>query len=268
MVASAGISEAGPVRSNNEDYFFVDDTLGLYVVADGMGGHAAGEVASRIAVETIAGFIRRPAPTDGDDGSAVIDPPLSPVAIRLRTAVQTANRSIWQAAARHAPYAGMGTTIVCAVVTGDRLTIAHAGDSRLYILSGSTLTAETQDDTWAAAFPGGARAGETCMADHPFKHVLTNVLGGGEQPTVHLRERTLSGGETLLLCTDGVHNVLDEQALLTILSGTAPVDALARTVVHTALQRGSRDNATAVVVRYTPEGPQAAGGDARGSMEA
>ena len=254
MVASAGISEAGPIRSNNEDCFLVDDRLGLYVVADGMGGHAAGEVAARLAVDTIGEFVRRNAEVSGAP-----DPALSTAANRLREAVETANRSIWQAAARHAPYAGMGTTVVCALVNGASLTIAHAGDSRLYSIAGGILTAETRDDTWAAAFQGGLGATGSCAADHPFRHVLTNVLGGGEQTTVHVRERALTGGETLLLCTDGVHNVLDEAALVEILSTTASPQATARELVTAAIERGSRDNVTAVVVRYTAEGEERPG---------
>ena len=267
MVTSAGISEAGPVRSNNEDCFLVDDRLGLYVVADGMGGHAAGEVASRLAVDTIGEFVRRTANAQDPEWPAGADPALSPSANRLREAVEMANRSIWQAAARHAPYAGMGSTVVCALLSGGLLTIAHAGDSRLYLLSDGALTAETRDDTWAAAFPTRSAVNGGCATDHPLRHVLTNVLGGGEQATVHLRERQLAGGETLLLCTDGVHNVLDETALLHILLRTSSLMAAARAIVTTAIERGSRDNVTAVVVHYPERAPEERSAEGRGSME-
>jgi protein phosphatase len=263
VTASAGVSEAGPVRSNNEDCFLVDDRLGLYIVADGMGGHAAGEIASRLAVDTIGEFLRRAARVLEEERPSRFDPAMSVSANRLRGAVETANRSIWQAAARHAPYSGMGTTVVCALLCGGALTVAHAGDSRLYVLAEGTLTAATRDDTWAAAFPGG---GGRCASDHPFRHVLTNVLGGGEQATVHLSERPLAGGETLLLCTDGVHNVLDDSVLAEILSRRSSIGTIARAVVSTAIERGSRDNATAVVVRYTADGPQAIGVGRRGSI--
>src|ERR671910_2638682 len=151
MVLAQAVSDAGPVRKNNEDSWAVEDDLQLYVVADGMGGHSAGEVASRLAVEALVGFIRRSHEETAVSWPYGIDPTLSLQANRLRTAINLANRRIFRAAESHDDYTGMGTTIVCALIADGRLIVGHVGDSRLYRWDGTTLSQLTQDDTWAAA---------------------------------------------------------------------------------------------------------------------
>jgi protein phosphatase len=250
MIRSFGVSESGPVRPNNEDSLFVSDELGLYVVADGMGGHAAGEVASRLAVEAIENFIQRSREPGDFSWPCGIDPDLSFAGNRLRTAIFLANRRVYRVAEGHDDYTGMGTTVVCALVTGDNVTIGHVGDSRLYLLAEGTLSVQTRDDTWAATVLAGASLDPGRLADHPMRHVLTNVLGAREQTDVHLSEHRLAGGEILLLCTDGVHAVLDDETLRRLLSADAPVEAIARSIVGEAIGRGTRDNASAAVVRY------------------
>jgi len=253
MIVSFGISDAGPVRSNNEDCFLADDELSLYVVADGMGGHAAGEVASRLAVEAIERFVRRSQDPGDFSWPCGIDPALSFTGNRLRTAIYLANRRVYRVADEHDDYTGMGTTVVCALISGSQLTIGHVGDSRLYLLSGGRLTTQTRDDTWAATVLGGDGTASR-IADHPMRNVLTNVLGAREQTEIHLAERDLTAGEMLLLCSDGVHNVLDESALCALMSQDQPPDVIAQAVVTTAIKRGTRDNATAVVVRCLESG--------------
>jgi protein phosphatase len=256
MIDSFGVSDPGPVRSNNEDCFLTEDELSLFVVADGMGGHAAGEVASRLAVEAIENFIRRSQDPGDFSWPCGIDPTLSYTGNRLRTAIYLANRRVFRVAEGHDDYTGMGTTVVCALMNGASLTIGHVGDSRLYLLSNGTLSVQTRDDTWAATVLSGD-ADARRVADHPMRNVLTNVLGAREQTEIHLSERQLNHGEMLLLCSDGVHNVLDERALHALLSREGTLEAIARAVVDAAIERGSRDNATALVVRYL-EGPNAA----------
>ena len=253
MIVSFGISDAGPVRSNNEDCFLTDDELSLYVVADGMGGHAAGEVASRLAVESIERFVRRSQDPGDFSWPCGIDPALSYTGNRLRTAIYLANRRVYRVADEHDDYTGMGTTVVCALLSGAQLTIGHVGDSRLYLLSGGRLTAQTRDDTWAATVLGGD-GNASHIVDHPMRNVLTNVLGARDQTEIHLAERELVDGDMLLLCSDGVHNVLDEAALGALLAQDQSPDVIAQAVVATAMKQGTRDNATAVVVRYRGSG--------------
>src|SRR3954471_12214067 len=168
MVLAHAVSDAGPVRKNNEDSCAVEHDLQVYVVADGMGGHNAGEVASRLAVEALVGFLRRSHEDTDVSWPYGIDPTISLHANRLRTAINLANRRVFRAAESHDDYTGMGTTVVAALVAGDRLIVGSVGDSRLYLLSGGTLVQVTQDDTWAATMLKDARdADPQAFANHP-----------------------------------------------------------------------------------------------------
>ncbi len=259
MVDAFGITETGPVRATNEDCFLADEGLSLFVVADGMGGHAAGEVASRLAVDAIQSFVRCSERSTDMSWPCGLDPTLSLAGNRLKTAIYLANRRVFLVAAENEDCSGMGTTVVCALIEDAHLAIGHVGDSRLYVLSNGVLVSHTRDDTWAETILGGQGDAKT-IAAHPMRNVLTNVLGARDQTEIHLVERPLHDGETILLCTDGVHNVLDDGTLATLLSRPATARDIARSVVSAALEQGSRDNVTALVVRYieansAPRGP-------------
>jgi PPM family protein phosphatase len=248
-VGAFGVSETGPVRHMNEDCFLSAEDLQLYVVADGMGGHAAGEIAAQVAVESIEKFIRRSHDTTDFSWPFGIDPTLSFEANRLKTAVSLANRRINRLAENHDDYLGMGTTVVCALISGEQLVAAHVGDSRLYVSNGKGLEQLTEDDSWAATVLGG-KAGD--IGSHPTRHVLTNVLGARPETMVHLLERELIGNETLLLCSDGLHGTVPHNELQQMIASNPDPSALARALVSCALARGSRDNITALVVRCSP----------------
>lgn len=226
-----GVSDQGPVRTSNEDCFGFDEQTGLCIVADGMGGHNGGEVASRLAVECVTGFVKT------SKADAVwpygFDASLSAPANLLRTAIYTANRQILETAAQRRDLSGMGTTIVAALVHGDTLAIAHVGDSRLYVFAGGLLRLLTADDSWALN-----------------RNVLTNVLGSRAQVVVHMAEEPMTTGELVILITDGIHGVMDDEALEHLVDDGQHPQAMAKRIVQEALTRGSRDNCTAVVGRY------------------
>jgi serine/threonine protein phosphatase PrpC len=245
-VKAFGLSETGPVRHMNEDCFVSAEDLRLFVVADGMGGHAAGEVAARVAVESIENFIRRSHETSDFSWPYGIDPTLSYEANRLKTAVSLANRRINRLAENHDDYLGMGTTIVCALLSDGHLIAAHVGDSRLYLCDEHALIQLTQDDSWAAIVLGSKEANS---GSHATRHVLTNVLGARPDTQVHLLERELLGEETLLLCSDGLHGSVPHDTLREVMASTQDLPALAQSLISTALEHGSRDNITALVVR-------------------
>jgi PPM family protein phosphatase len=254
MVLAHAVSDAGPVRKNNEDSCAVEHDLQFYVVADGMGGHNAGEVASRLAVEALVGFMRRSHEDTDVSWPYGIDPTISLHANRLRTAINLANRRVFRAAESHDDYTGMGTTVVAALVTGTRLVVGNVGDSRLYLMANGGFRQVTEDDTWAATMlrqAGGADA--NLLAHHPMRHVLTNVLGAREQTDVHMFERDLADGDTLVLCSDGIYGVLDDRAIESELKSRAEPRAAAERLVQSAIDRGTRDNVTALVVRYEAE---------------
>jgi PPM family protein phosphatase len=231
-----------------------DAGVRLFAVADGMGGHEAGEVASRLAIEAISGFIRRSASDTDFSWPYGLDGNLSYDGNRLRTAIHLANRRIFRAAESNDDYSGMGTTIVSVLANGTRVAIGNVGDSRLYLLRRGKLEQLTQDDSWAATILAhDPRVKPADLAHHPMRNVLTNVLGAREQVDVHLTEHDLEADDVMLLCSDGLHGVLDLEQLRVILQSTPDVDNAARALVDTAIENGARDNVTALVVRYEAE---------------
>jgi serine/threonine protein phosphatase PrpC len=254
MVQGQAVSNPGPVRKNNEDAWAVEDDLQLYVVADGLGGHSAGEVASRLAVDALVAFIRRSQEETEVSWPYGVDPSLSFQANRLRAAINVANQHVFHAAESRDDYTGMGTTVVAALLARDHLVVGSVGDSRLYRLSKGRLTQITQDDTWAATVlaEGGARD-SVSLALHPMRHVLTNVLGARDATTVHITEHVLDSGDTLMLCSDGLYGVMDDHDLLALMQQEGEVGAIAERLVNAAIAHGTRDNITALVVRYQAE---------------
>jgi PPM family protein phosphatase len=249
MLRAHGISDPGTTRKTNEDCLFADESLGLFVVADGMGGHAAGEVASRLAVEAVEGFIRRSQADQEFSWPYGIDSSLSYDGNRLRTAISLANRRVFRAAEAHDDYTGMGSTVVAALVAGRRLSVGSVGDSRLYLWSGSTLSLLTEDDTWVAMLRAqNVAIDPAVLARHPMRHVLTNVLGAREESSVRMIERDLLDGDVLLLCSDGLHGPVPEDVIAERLLAAGDLQQTARSLVQEALDRGGRDNVTVLLV--------------------
>ncbi|MGE0450355.1 MAG: Stp1/IreP family PP2C-type Ser/Thr phosphatase [Vicinamibacterales bacterium] len=245
------MSDIGRVRKTNEDAFVADSTVALFAVADGMGGHHAGEVASGLAIEAIGAFIRRSSADTDFSWPYGIDRSLSYDANRLRTAINLANRRIFRTAESNDDYNGMGTTIVAMLVNDGSMAVGHVGDSRLYLLRDGVMRQLTDDDSWAATILAhDPRLNPADIARHPMRNVLTNVLGAREQVDVHLSEHALQPGDRILLCSDGLHGVLDDSDLASIVLAQDDVDQVCRDLVAAALDRGSRDNVTALVVRY------------------
>jgi PPM family protein phosphatase len=240
----AARSEAGP-RPANQDSHFVDTKLGLFIVADGMGGHKAGEVASRLAVQAVVEFIT--ATHDGRDHTwpFPFDPSHSVAANRIAVALRIANRRVHEEGSRVAEHAGMGTTIVALLVDGDRIIVGHVGDSRAYCLHAGQLRQMTEDDTWLNLMLGAGAAASA--SDHPMRHVLTSGIGMRVDVEPSLFEADLHSGQQWLICTDGVHGTLDERAIQRAL-GASSAEGAANAAVESALAAGTSDNATAVVL--------------------
>jgi serine/threonine protein phosphatase PrpC len=247
VLRAFGVTDKGSVRPANQDCFAIREELGLLVIADGMGGHNAGDVAARIAVDAIVDYFAG----SQRDWPFGFDPSLSPDGNRLRTAILLANVQILETAVTTDRYAGMGTTVVAALVVDDRLVVGHVGDSRMYVMSGGALFQLTRDDSWmASVLATDPDADQAALQRHPMRHALTNVVGARTGTDVHVIERPLTPGDTLLMTTDGVHGVLDDQRLVQLMAREAPPRAVAEHIVATALARGTRDNLTAIVGRY------------------
>lgn len=249
-----GVSETGSVRPVNEDACLVDPVLGLFVVADGMGGHAAGEIAARLAVDSVHEFIRRSALPDDLTWPIGIDPALSLAGNRVRTAIHLANGRVLDAAAAEDAYAGMGTTLVCALLNGGTLSVGHVGDSRLYLWAAGVLRALTRDDTWEASMVA-AGSDPRQAAEHPMRNVLTNVIGSPKPIAIHVDEQPIGPGDAILLCSDGVHGPVGDPDLTRLMATRDDARTTAAAIVRAALLAGSRDNLTALVVRCL-DGPR------------
>lgn len=240
MIRAFGYSDQGRFRPTNEDCFAVQADAGLCVVADGLGGHNAGDVAARITVDTIVEAI-----CQSDRSSAA-----RPARDVLRAAIDLASDRIRDVALVDPRCAGMGTTVVAAHVSGNRLSVAHAGDSRLYLLARGHLCQLTQDDSWAAArFGDDPHADPDTLALHPMRHALTNAVGALVQTSVHTSEAVVEEGDVVLLVTDGIHEVMDDWRLEQLLLEDDDPKTIAENVIRSARNRGSRDNCTAVVAR-------------------
>jgi protein phosphatase len=269
MFRAYGVTERGRVRPINEDCFGISPDLQLCIVADGMGGHNAGEVAARLAVDAITDYVAEASnpfeagcrngggfgdalgPCRGDAWPFGFDAALSEAGNILRTAVYLANLRILETAVLSREYAGMGTTTVAALVRDGRLSVAHVGDSRLYLLARGRLEQLTTDDSWMeAVMAGGAQADGALLQHHPLRHALTNVVGARPRTDVHVTETLLRGGERFVLTTDGVHGALDERRIQELMDEAAALSDMPAALVRSALVRGSRDNCTAVVGEY------------------
>ncbi len=239
-------TETGP-RKMNQDHVGWWPDLGLFVVADGMGGHNAGEVASHLAVEAIHQFISDSASGADFTWPFGIEVANSIDVNRLTTAVRLANRKVYSEGSRHAELSGMGTTVVAVLVSGDRLAMASVGDSRIYRLRDGSLEQLTKDDTWLASVLG-AKEAEDADPAHPLRHVLTSVVGTRDDVKPGAREEQMVSGDTFVLCSDGVHGRLDSAAITEVLQRAATAPDRATHLVGEALTRGSSDNATALVI--------------------
>jgi len=244
-----GVTDRGRVRPTNEDALVCEPALGLFVVADGMGGHQAGEVASALAVDTIKSFLARSQETQDFTWPYGIDPALSFQANRLMTAIKLANRRVVKAGESRDDYAGLGTTVVAALVADGRISYAGVGDSRIYSYATGRLEQMTQDDSWSATVLSRSGMDPGAIASSPMRNVLTKALGARDQLDVDVHERPLRENETLLLCSDGLHGVLDEESIAKALSASGTPGDIAQTLVQLALDHKSTDNVTALVVR-------------------
>ena len=213
---SFGDTDIGLRRVLNEDSFFLDDELELYVVADGMGGQNAGEIASKTAVNVVVTFIRRTRSSEELTWPFGLIPSLSYNGNRLRTAIMMANKHVWREAETRQEYLGMGTTIVAALAEDAVLTFCGAGDCRVYRIRGSQLDQITTDDSWVqAAFWAGALNRER-FEDHPMRNVVTKAVGARETIEVEILETPLQGDDLYLLCSDGLHGAVPDPKILEI----------------------------------------------------
>lgn len=250
--SSFGITDVGLKRTHNEDNFFRSDEIGLYLVADGMGGHAAGEVASGAAIESIASFAKRHAEDEGLTWPFGFDQRLTPEANALISGVRMANQTLFTMQHDRAELNGMGTTVATLRITNDQATIAHVGDSRVYRLRGETFELLTSDHSWVNEQLQKNIITAEEARNHRYKNVITRALGNRLDLEIDVRLETVEEGDLYLLCSDGLSGMVDDEQLrATLIASEGDLRALANKLIAMANEAGGHDNISAVVVHCT-----------------
>jgi serine/threonine protein phosphatase PrpC len=232
-LVAAGLTDVGRERDHNEDSFLVNEELGLFLVADGMGGHRAGEVASAIARDTIADAVRT---SQAPSRLQALD-----AAIRL------ANSRVVQEGLQNRTRKGLGTTIVALVRDGDAMGVAHAGDSRCYLYRGGQLQRMTRDHSLIEELGGDDPAVHAALVS--YSNVITRALGTAVDTVPELRREPLMAGDLYVLCSDGLTGVVDDASIQRIISQQPDLALATRQLVDTANERGGPDNISVVLVR-------------------
>jgi serine/threonine protein phosphatase PrpC len=235
LVANA-LSEVGCVRKDNEDNYLVSTERGLFVVADGMGGHAGGEVASSIVKRVL----------DEEIVPSLVDVDYEKILLK---ALLKANDLILRQGQEQA-YFGMGTTVTAAMFQNENLYITHIGDSRAYLFRTGHLHLLTQDHSLVNELLQKGELTPEEAENHPRRNILTRALGASKNPQIDVLNLSVQKGDLLLLCTDGLYNQVYEGELADILSGESLLKVKVKKMVNLALERGGNDNITVVLVQY------------------
>ena len=234
---AAATTDVGLRRKGNEDRYALAPELGLYVVADGMGGHTAGQVASELAAEAALRAIQ------------TLDGAAATLSEKLRYAVASANRSIFSTAQRQPEYAGMGTTLVALLTEGERAALAHVGDSRAYLVRGGRIRQLTDDHSIVGELLRRNEISEDAAREHPHRHVLTRALGVRETVEPDLAELSPEFGDTFVLCSDGLTNHVEDHEIAKRSGENPDLQELCDRLVDLANERGGEDNTTVLAAR-------------------
>lgn len=248
-VKAFGLTHVGRQRQHNEDSFLVENDARLFLVADGMGGHAAGEIASRIAVDSISEFILH---TKEDEGTwpHAYDENLKRSTNRLMAAVRLANTRVLEAMRKDARLRGMGTTVVACLADETTVSVAHVGDSRAYLIRDNQLSRITNDHSWVFEQVQAGMLTEAEAEKHPLRNVITRALGGALQVSPDAREIEAKSGDVYLLCSDGLTGMVPEDEILRLVnSHDGDLEAACQELIDAANANGGLDNVTAVLVR-------------------
>lgn len=235
MLEAFGLSDPGCIRPNNEDYFISDSESGIFILADGMGGANAGECASHLSAERLYEVLLQ---LKGVNGTA------------LRQAFQEANTAVRQAAHDQPELDGMGTTLLVArKLAGSDFEIGSVGDSRAYLVSGGRLSRVTEDQTWVAEIGSQLGLPDEVLKKHPMRHVLTMAIGSTDELRIFSQVVQLVSGDQLLLCSDGLHGVLNEKMLSETLESEKTLPDKAHYLIEAAKSAGGPDNVTVLLIQ-------------------
>ncbi len=251
-INSFGSTDTGLLRTHNEDCFDVDDKYQVYIVADGMGGHNHGEIASQIAVASIREFISENMDKDGTLPLGY-DANLRQHSNHLKRSIHTAHDQVLQAIREDGSLLGMGTTVVGAMHQEKIVAIAHVGDSRGYRLRNGHLELLTQDHTWVNEQVVAGYLSEEQAKSHPLKNVVTRALGGDSDIVVDVIETEVMDGDLFLLCSDGLTTMLSDEEIHERLVIDSSLDEIGRRLIRDANARGGFDNVTVVLFQVVDD---------------
>lgn len=246
-----GLTHVGRQRQHNEDSYLVEDDKKLFLVADGMGGHAAGEIASRIAVDSISEFI---AHTKEDDGTwpHAYDEKFRRSTNRLMAAVRMANTRVLEAMRKDARLRGMGTTVVACMEDEGVVSVAHVGDSRAYLIREGQLSRLTNDHSWVFEQVQAGMLTEAEAEKHPLRNVITRALGGALSVNPDASEVQSKAGDVILLCSDGLTGMVTEDDILRMVTENEDLDEVSQQLIDAANEHGGMDNVTVILVKTIP----------------
>jgi len=252
-IASGGVTDVGRVRTNNEDCYKIVEPLNLFVLSDGMGGEAHGEIASAMAVETV---VKHCLDIEANPAAKVVgpvQPNWSARTKRLSTAIHLANKNIFKSAEKNPDQHGMGATLTAVWIDGAKLSIAHVGDSRAYLLRGGSLLQLTRDHSLVAEQVRRGILTSAEAEESDMQSVLLRALGAQAEIEVDVEEHTLFPRDVLLLCSDGLTRMVTDPEIAGTLQAETNTGQAAENLVALANERGGPDNITVVIVRLEKE---------------
>jgi len=249
---AAGKTDKGVSRQNNEDNFCVDEGLGLFIVVDGMGGAAAGEIASRMAVETIRNQVKLSA-AGHEPFYGNYDKKFSEASNRIASGMRLANKAIYEASQSNVAWRGMGTTVAAALLDGAKMSIAHAGDSRIYLVRANSIVQLTEDHSIVSEqIKRGLLTKEEAESSE-IRNIITRALGNAPSVEVDLDEIDIMAGDIFVLCSDGLTTMVADDVILSTVAAHDEPEKACVALVDIANKNGGKDNITVVLAYLSGE---------------
>ncbi|MBU4319947.1 MAG: Stp1/IreP family PP2C-type Ser/Thr phosphatase [Nitrospinae bacterium] len=250
---SAGQSDKGVSRQNNEDNFCVDEDLRLFIVADGLGGAVAGEVASRMAVDIIRDYVKRSS-TMNEPFVGDYDKRFSGASNRIASGIRLANQAIYEASQSNVKWRGMGTTVAAALLDGSKMSIAHAGDSRIYLIRASSIVQLTDDHSIVSEqIKSGLLTKEEAEGSES-RNIITRALGTTSSMDIDLDEIDLMDADRVVLCSDGLTTMVSDNVILSTVAASDEPGSACGALIDIANKNGGKDNITVALVYVFADG--------------
>jgi PPM family protein phosphatase len=237
-----GLSDIGVSRANNEDVYAAMPEIGFFALADGMGGHKAGEVAAKEAIDHLCSYVQKIKTTNTIE-----------LIVEIKTGIEKANSWVYKLGRKSKAHSGMGTTLCCTLWTKDTIIYAHVGDSRIYRLRDQKLELLTEDHSLFAKWLATGKLAEQCETPFPYKNVITRAVGTAPRALPEVTSITRLPGDLFFLCTDGLSDHLSLTDIEKIINHSSDLEQAAHNLIHQAKIKGSSDNITILMIKEEHE---------------